>query len=180
MGLNGNSATYVAIGGVTTAIPALKNNVVDAAVMFGTGPDLAEVLKAGKIIVDFRKRGVGPDAIKALWGSTLTWAGYGPSIDKKPDVVKAFVAGNNEAIGWIKDPKNRNALYAIIKARMKLPGDAADPDAALKRIVDANADSVGVGIPKKSIEGWNKYLMALGQIAKPVPYDEMVWSTARP
>jgi NitT/TauT family transport system substrate-binding protein len=179
-GLSEASATFVAVGGVTTAVPALRNNVVDAAMMFGTGPDLAEVLNAGKIVLDLRKRDVGPDSLKALWGATLSWAGYGPSIDKKPEAVIAFVAANNEAIAWLKDPKNREATYAIVKARMTLPIDTADPDAALKRIVDVNANGVGAGLPKESIDGWNKYLISLKQIDKPMPYDELVWRSGRP
>lgn len=178
-GLSGASATFVAVGGVTTAVPALRNNVVDAAMMFGTGPDLAEVLNAGKIVVDLRKHEVGPDAVKRLWGATLSWAGYGPNIDKKPDAVTAFVAANNEAIAWIKDPNNREATYAIVKTRMTLPSDTADPDMALKRIVDVNANGVSVGVPKDAIEGWNKYLVSLKQIDKPIPYDELVWQSGR-
>lgn len=179
-GLSGSSATFVAVGGVATAIPALRNNVVDAAMMFGTGPDLAEVLGAGKIVLDLRKRGVGPDAVQALWGATLSWAGYGPNIEKNPDAAAAFIAANNEAIAWIRDDKNRNALYATIKKEMPLPSDTSDPDAALKRIVDVNAEGLGVGVPKESIEGWNGYLTFLKQIEKPIPYDELVWKTGRP
>jgi NitT/TauT family transport system substrate-binding protein len=179
-GLSGSSATFVSVGGVVTAIPALKNGVVDAAMMFGTGPDLAEVLGAGKIVLDLRKRGVGPAAVQALWGATLSWAGYGPNIDKNPDAAAAFVAANDEAIAWIQDDKNRNAVYATIKKHMPLPTDTSDPDAALKRIVDVNAEGLGAGIPKESIEGWNKYLIFLKQIEKPIPYDELVWKTGYP
>jgi NitT/TauT family transport system substrate-binding protein len=179
-GLSGSSGIFVAVGGVATAVPALKNNVVDAAMMFGTGPDLAEVLSAGKIILDLRKRGVGPDDVTALWGATLSWAGYGPNIEKNPQAVAAFIAANNEAIAWIQDSKNRGALYATIRKHMPLPSDTSDPDAALKRIVDVNAAGLGAGVPKESIEGWNKYLMSLKQIEKPIPYDELVWKTGQP
>jgi NitT/TauT family transport system substrate-binding protein len=178
-GLSGSSATFVAVGGVATAVPALKNSVVDAAMMFGTGPDLAEVLGAGKIILDLRKRGVGPDAVQALWGATLSWAGYGPNIEGNPEVVAAFIAANNEAIAWIQDSKNSNDLYATIKKQMPLPSGTSDPDAALKRIVDVNAAGLGAGVPKQSIEGWNNYLTFLKQIEKPIPYDDLVWKTGR-
>ena len=178
-GLSGTSATFVPVGGVTTAIPALRNGVVDAAMMFGTGPDLAEVLGAGKIVLDLRKRGVGPDPVKALWGATLSWAGYGPNIDKNPDAVTAFVTANNEAIEWIKNSDHREAIYAIVKKRMTLPSDTADPDAALKRIVDVNANGVSAGVPAGAIEGWNNYLISLKQIEKPIPYDDLVWKSGR-
>jgi ABC-type nitrate/sulfonate/bicarbonate transport system substrate-binding protein len=179
-GLNGSSATFVAVGGVNTAVPALKNNVVDAAMMFGTGPDLAEALGAGKIILDLRKRGVGPDAVQALWGATLSWAAYGPYIEKNSDAVAAFVAANNEAVVWIQDPLNRNAIYAIIQKHMPLPSDVASVDATLKRIVDVNAEGLGVGLPKESIEGWNKYLIFLKQIDQPIAYNELVWKSGLP
>jgi ABC-type nitrate/sulfonate/bicarbonate transport system substrate-binding protein len=179
-GLSGASATFVAVGGVTTAIPALKNNVVDAAMMFGTGPDLAEALGAGKIILDFRKRGVGPAVLQALWGATLSWAAYGPFIEKNQETVAAFTTANNEAIGWIMDRKNRSAVYAVIKKHMPLPTDVLNSDATLKRIVDINADELSPGVPRASIDGWNKYLMSLKQIAQPISYDELVWKSGRP
>ena len=178
-GLSTSSATFVAVGGVGTAVPALKNGVVDAAMMFGTGPNLAEALGAGKIILDLRKRGVGPAAVQALWGATLSWAAYGPFIEKNPDTVTAFTAANNEAIKWIEDAKNRDAVYAIIKKHMPLPSDLADADGTLRKIVDVNAGGLGVGIPRSSVDGWNNYLMSLKQIKQPIPYDQLVWKTGR-
>jgi NitT/TauT family transport system substrate-binding protein len=178
-GLSGSSATFVAVGGVATAVPALKNNVVDAAMMFGTGPNLAEALGAGKIILDLRKPQVGPPVLLALRGATLSWAAYGPFIEKNPEAVAAFTAANNEAISWILNPANRNEVYAAIKKQMPLPSDISNPDATLKRIVDVNADQLGAGIPKDSIEGWNKYLISLKQIPQPIPFDELVWRTGR-
>jgi ABC-type nitrate/sulfonate/bicarbonate transport system substrate-binding protein len=178
-GLSASSATFVAVGGVGTAVPALKNGVVDAAMMFGTGPNLAEALGAGKIILDLRKRGVGPAAVQALWGATLSWAAYGPFIEKNADTVAAFTAANNEAIKWIEDAKNRDSVYAIIKKHMPLPSDISDADGTLKKIVDVNADGLGVGLPKSSVDGWNSYLMSLKQIKQPIPYDQLVWKTGR-
>lgn len=178
-GLSGSSATFVSVGGVGTAVPALKNGVVDAAMMFGTGPDLAEALGAGKIILDLRKKGVGPQAVQALWGSTLSWAAYGPFIEKNAETVAAFTAANNEAVTWIQNPNNRNSVYEIIKKHMPLPTTLVNPDATLKKIVDVNAGGLGIGVPKSSVDGWNHYLMSLKQIEKPTPYDQLVWKTGQ-
>jgi ABC-type nitrate/sulfonate/bicarbonate transport system substrate-binding protein len=41
-GMDASAAAFIAVGGVTTVVPALKGRVVDAAMMFGTGPELAE------------------------------------------------------------------------------------------------------------------------------------------
>jgi ABC-type nitrate/sulfonate/bicarbonate transport system substrate-binding protein len=130
-------------------------------------------------VLDLRKRGVGPDAVQALWGATLSWAGYGRNIESNPQAAVSFIAANNDAIAWIQDSRNRSTLYATIKKHMPLPGDTSDPDSTLKRIVDVNAAGLGAGVPKESIEGWNKYLIFLKQIEKPIPYDELVWKTGR-
>jgi NitT/TauT family transport system substrate-binding protein len=177
--MGGSSATFVAVGGVNTAVPALKNGVVDAAMMFGTGPGLAEGLGAGKVVLDLRKRGVGPAQVQALWGATLSWAAFGPYIEKNPEAVAAFIAANNEAIVWAGDPKNRARVYEIIKQKMPISSDVADAEKTLKNIVDVNADGLGVGVPKSSIDGWNAYLVFLKQIDQPIPYDELVWKTGR-
>jgi NitT/TauT family transport system substrate-binding protein len=175
-----SSATFISVGGVTTAVPALKGRVVDAAMMFGTGPELAEALGAGKIVLDYRIKDIGPKSIQALWGSTLTWAAYGPYIDKNPDIIEAFTAANNEAIAWIRNPQNRDELYRIVDERMPLPDAVPDRKDALKRIIDMNGGLLGIGIPREAIEGWTDYLMSLNQIASAIGYDVLVWKTARP
>jgi NitT/TauT family transport system substrate-binding protein len=178
-GLSGSSATYVAVGGLATAVPAMEHNVVDAEMLGGAGPELTEAMGAGKIVLDYRVRGVGPKSVQALWGSTLGWHAYGPFVDKNPDAVEAFTAANNEAIAFIKDSANRNKTYAAIGKRMEMPAGVADPAATLKKIIDVNANLLGVGIPRDAIDGWNAYLMSLNQIPAPIPYDEIVWRTGR-
>lgn len=178
-GLSTDSATYVAVGGVTTAVPALRGGVVDAAMMFGTGPELAEALGVGKIILDYRK-GVGPAALKALRGATLSWAAYGPYIDKNPDAVEAFTKANNEAIAWILNSQNRNELYKIIGDRMPLPDTVPNRQETLRRIVDVHASLLAPHVPKSAFEGYNAYLLALKQLPAPLVYEEVIWKTARP
>lgn len=178
--MNPTSATFISVGGVNTAVPALKGRVVDAAMMFGTGPELAEALGAGKIVLDYRIKRVGPRPVQALWGSTLTWAAYGPYIDKNPDVVAAFTAANNEAITWALNPQNRDELYRIVDERMPLPDAVPNRKDTLKRIIDVNAGLLAVGIPQQAIDGWMDFLMSLNQITSRIGYDVLVWKTGRP
>jgi NitT/TauT family transport system substrate-binding protein len=179
-GMAPTSATFVAVGGVVTAVPALNGKVVDAAMMFGTGPELAQALGAGRIVVDYRKPGVGPKSLLALHGSTLTWGGYGPNIEKNPEMVTAFVKANNEAIAWIRNPRNRDELDRIVAKHMPLPDGVPNRDDTLKRIVDVNVELLAPGIPREAIDGWNRYLIALKHITKPIAYDDLVWTTGRP
>lgn len=178
--LSGSSATYVAVGGLATAIPALQHGVIDAEMLGGAGPELVEAMGVGKIVLDYRVKGVGPKSVQALWGATLGWHAYGAFIDKNPDAVASFAAANNEAITFIKDMKNRSKIYAMISKRMQMPSSVTDPTATLQRIVDVNANLLGIGIPRESIDGWNAYLVSLNQIPAPIPYDEIVWRTGRP
>jgi NitT/TauT family transport system substrate-binding protein len=179
-GLDPSSATYVAVGGVATALPALKNGVIDAAITGGIVPDLAEAMSAGKIILDLRKRGIGPASVQALWGATLSWASYTSYIVKNPSVVAAFATANNEAITWIQDRGNREELYRVVGKRLPLTNDPSKAETALKRIVDVHAGVLGVGIPRESISGWNRYLVSLKQIDQPILYDALVWKTGMP
>jgi ABC-type nitrate/sulfonate/bicarbonate transport system substrate-binding protein len=179
-GLSGTSATYVSVGGFTTAVPALEHGVVDAEMLGGAGPELVEALDVGDIVLDYRVRGVGPRAVQALWGATLGWHAYGPFIEKNPAIVEAFTSANNRAITWIQNPNNRNALYALLEKHMRLPSNVPSPEATLRRIVDVNADLLGIGIPPAAIQGWNTYLVSLKQIPSSIPYEEIVWRTGRP
>lgn len=177
--LSADSATYLAVGGTPTAIPALRGATVDAAMMFGTGPELAEALGVGTIVLDFRT-GIGPEPVRALRGATLSWSAYGPYIEKNGKVVAQFADANNEAIAWITDPKHRDEVYRIVGGKMPLPNTLPDAEATLKRIVDINIGLLSPDIPKSAVDGYNKYLGGLGQLKKPIPYDELVWKTARP
>src|SRR6185312_2760380 len=152
--LNPDSATYVAVGGVATAVPALRGATVDAAMMFGTGPELAEALGVGKIVLDLSK-GIGPEPLRALRGATLSWAAFGPYIDENPEAVAQFTAANNEAIGWILDSKNREEVYKIVGAKMPLPDTVPNAAETLKRIVDINASLLAPDIPKSAVDGYN-------------------------
>jgi NitT/TauT family transport system substrate-binding protein len=177
-GLSPTSATYVAVGGFNTTVPALKNNVVDVAEITAE-PELGVALGAGRIIVDLRERDVGPPVLQALWGATLSWAAYGPWIRDHPEAVADFTIANNDAIKWIQNPDNREKLYAIVKRHMPLPATMPDPEATLKAIVDANARGLDIGIPESSVDGWNNYIISLKEMDKPIPYDELVWKTGR-
>jgi NitT/TauT family transport system substrate-binding protein len=179
-GIAATNATYIAVGGAATAVPALSAGLVDAAITGGVFPELAEALGAGRIVLDFRKKGVGPDTVQALGGATLCWNAYGPYIDRNPEVVAAFTRANNEAIAWIQNPQNRSELYRVMGERLQLPSTLPNRDETLKRIVDVHAGLLGVGVPRESIEGWNRYVLSLKQIDKAIPYDELVWKTARP
>ena len=178
-GLSGDSATYVAVGGVATAVPALKGGTVDAAMMFGTGPEMAEALGVGKIVLDFRT-GVGPAPLRALRGATLSWAAFGPYIDKNPEAVAAFTDANNEAIAWIQKPENRAEVYKIVGARMPLPDTLPDREKTLKHIVDINASLLAPDVPRSSVDGYNNYIISLKQMTSPIPYEALVWKTAWP
>lgn len=178
-GMDPMSATYVAVGGVGTAVPALKAATVDGAMMFGTGPEIAEALGVGVIVLDLRKDGVGPKALKGLRGGMHGWNAHGPYIDKNPDVVAAFTKANNEAITWIQSAQNRDELYRIVGVRMPLDA-VPNREATLKRIVDINSEMLGIGTSKESVAGWNNLLMHLRQIATPIPYEDLVWKTGRP
>jgi hypothetical protein len=52
------------------------------------------------------------------------------------------------------------------------------PSDVMNLIVDVNTSGLSVGVPKESIEDWNRYLVSLRQLEQPVPYDDLVWTTA--
>ena len=113
-------------------------------------------------------------------GATLSWAAYGPYIDKNQDAVAAFTDANNEAIAWIQNPQNRSELYKIIGDRMPLPDTLPNRQETLKQIVDINAGLLAPNVPRSSADGYNNYLIFLKQVTTPFPYDEFIWKTARP
>ena len=75
------------------------------------------------------------------------------------------------------------------RVRRRIAAPRGDYGATLTAVVDlvhdieracASRGSVGVGIPRDSIDGWNRYVLSLKQIAAAIPYEELVWKTGRP
>ena len=165
-GIDPDSITYVATGGVGTTMAALESKQIDGWLGFEPGISIC-VYQLGlcDIIADFRT-GVGPaqivDSNPAVMITTQSY------LDDNQDVADRFVRAIGKAIDWMADPANTEALEDIVVEHL------APPAEVVERIVADNANTFGILFEQERYENTLGYLADVGIIEDVPPYSEAV------
>jgi NitT/TauT family transport system substrate-binding protein len=167
-GMKSSDATYLAVGLPSSARAALKNKSVDAYLALWPLPTIAEATGEGTIAVNMAK-GEGPSELKDL-GYSLWWASD-KTISGNPDLVKRFVRANEQAYCWYRDPKNFDALVAILQKNV--PSKDLN-DEQYRSMVRDIVPAYGVSVTEKSMKVWQDLLLEQRQLKKAFPYSELV------
>lgn len=142
-GLNPNDATWVAYGSVIAGVAALKNRTIDALESYSDGPEITAAITNGKIFGDFRNSATDmPPIIRKMKGAGLVWAAKETFIKANSDVVKRFVAANNEAVEWINNPAHFDEVVSLVGKKTPSPEGVEDPKGLLLARVRAYVPQV--------------------------------------
>jgi NitT/TauT family transport system substrate-binding protein len=115
-------ATYIPVGALQTAIAALSQKQIEAWAWIEPGVTITtKQLKIAKLAIKVKEEGP-----KLLDWDMQFWFGKRSMFDKNPELVKGFQAANREAINWMKDPANRDALIKIAMDAMRIDAQLAD------------------------------------------------------
>lgn len=179
-GIDPNQATWIAYGPPAAGIAGLQSGSLDAAKFFGDGMDIAVAATGGTIVGDPRDPNtkISPQ-IAALRGSSLLWASQAAFVKENPDVVRRFARANNEAIAWIKDPKNFDAVVKIVRERAPSPPGVVDPEGLLRERVKRYVPQVNSRAPMRALKAWSDWDVTMKRIPKPADIDSLLWETAR-
>ena len=131
-GLNPDDATYIATGLAGTTLAALASDEIDWAITFE--PGLSQGVLDGIGYTPFSLRsGDGPAELDwpslVLTTSRAVW-------DESPNAILHYRAAIVEAIEWIRDPANRDAVLAEMNSFLGVEGAVAEA------ILDNNVDSL--------------------------------------
>jgi NitT/TauT family transport system substrate-binding protein len=114
--------TYVNLGGGSSAaIAGLGNGSVDIAQVNPTGTQHILNAKSGKPLLYMPE---GPKAYKDYYGSG--WVAPTRFLEERPDKAKAFCEAVDEALEFIKDPKNREANVSMLVKDTGVSGPVAE------------------------------------------------------
>jgi len=175
-----SQAHWVAYGPPAAGIAGLQNGSLAAAEFFGDGMDIAAAVTGGTIIVDPRDPDAKiPPQIAAMRGASLLWACTTAFINKNPDVVRRFSKANNDAIDWIKDPKNFDQVVRIVRERAPNPPGVPDSEKLLLERVKRYVVQEDKHASMKALKAWNDWDVAMKRIPKPADIDGLLWETAR-
>jgi NitT/TauT family transport system substrate-binding protein len=144
-GLNPDKdVTFVAVGIVATALPALQSGQIDVWSGFEPGTTIAlSQLKIANVVVDMRK-GDGPKELVNY--SSEAFVATDKYIKENGDALKRFMAAIADTEAWMVDASNRTELEGLVAKNVKI-------DAALiPQLLDDNLGTFGVAVPRENIE----------------------------
>ena len=179
-GIDPAQANWIAYGPPAAGIAGLVNGSLDAAMFFGDGMDIAVAATGGTIVVDNRdpKTATSPQ-IAALRGASLMWVVQTAYAKANPDVVRRFARANNEAVEWIKNPANFDAVLKIVRTRAPSPDSVPDPEGLLRERTKRYIPQENAHASMRALKAWSDWDVSVKRIPKPADVDSLLWETAR-
>jgi hypothetical protein len=99
-----------------------------------------------------------PGTIQSLvsWAGIEEWAASTNLIDRKPEIVRQFIQANNEAVNWVRDPKNRQPVIDIVRRRLPAPEGLQNPDKLLNERVERYVPQLTTKASRRALEAWSR------------------------
>lgn len=176
-GMTASDVTFVAVGGQSTALVALRSRQVDAVMTWEPAGLICVQEKSCQIAVDLRKD-EGPKLLTALKGAENAGAMRADFIKKNPETAKAMLAVFKEADEWIHDPKNFNALLDILKNIMKIPNQQNLEQIQLDYLKGTILPGLSVKLDRKAVQANADYLFETKQAAVRFDTSKIIWDEA--
>lgn len=167
-GMPKDAATYIAVGLPASARPTMKNKSVDTYTSLWPLPSIAEATGEGTIVVNFIK-GEGPAGLKDL--AYNGWWSTDKTISENGELVRRFIRANEQAFCWYRDPRNFDAVVAILQKHVPV---ADLNDEQYRRMVRETLPAYGVSIDDASIRTWQTILVDQKQLPKALTRAELV------
>lgn len=179
-GIDYNDVTWIAYGPPAAAIAGLQNAALDGAMFFGDGMDIAAAATGGTIAVDLRDPNQKTfPVMEAMRGAALMWAAQSAWVKANPDIVRRFAKANNEAVAWIKDPKNLDGVLRIVREKAPSPAGVGDPEALLRLRVKNYIPQENANGSMRALKAWSEWDVMMKRIPKPADIDNLLWETAK-
>ena len=170
-GLAPDSVAYVAVGGTTGQVPALRSARVDFVVVPMEGAAVLKAMDLGTSVVDFQK-GEGPQSFQRLTDCYDGFFGKRSWIVGHEDTLKRFIAANKEAEAWARNPANLTALSKLMLQKAPKAG-VPDPMALAENYL--KTAPYQTRYDEKCVSGWNDMLLKNKLIQKPIDPAKLVW-----
>ncbi|TAN12955.1 MAG: ABC transporter substrate-binding protein [Burkholderiaceae bacterium] len=172
-GVKADDVTFVAVGGPTTAIPALVHKQIDFAASFEPGATMCEVTKQCKVAwrADANRQPAEIYAANLAGDGLYLTQEYA---DAHPDVVAALIKAAHEANKFINDPANFEEVVKISESFFKFSGPDGDEltRALLRRQIKTGGHNEHVD--RAAVKATVEYMIETGEIGKAINVSELV------
>lgn len=165
-GLNSDKVAFIGVGAPASAYAALMAKQVDAILSWDPIPALCEATGSCNVAVDMRK-GHGPESVKAMNKGFVVWQAQRKYAEQNEDVIKRFLAAQNDAFVWLNDPANKEELNALVAKYFKL-GDVPNREKVIELVVKETVDSYSDVLDPSVVDGFNNFLVSNELIPKPL------------
>ncbi len=176
-GMKPEDVTFVAVGGPTTAIPALVHQQIDFAATFEPGATICEVTKQCKVVwrADTDRQPAEMFASNGAGAGLFLTQDY---IDAHPDVVQALIKAAREANKFINDPANFEEVVKISESFFQFQGPDGDKltRALLQRQIKTGGHNEHVS--RTALKSTIDYMVKTGQADRAIDVSELVDSRA--
>lgn len=145
-GLNPDDATWIAVGGVGTAIPALQNKVIDAYLAFEPFQTITvSQTKAARIALDLRTGQAGSGFADFPYNFYIA---RGEDLKSRPELMRRLVNAFTEAHAYMQNPAN---LESVVEGgakyiKMERP--------LLRQMVIDNLGTFGASVSDAAMQKW--------------------------
>ncbi len=175
-GLDADDVEFVATGTAATTMAAWRAGGVDVQITFAPVPELLETLGVAHTLMLLADDGPASLQFRGLYGG---WVTTGDFIANRKPQADAFIAAMMEAIDWIRDPANAEAMLEIATRYAPVSGlSAAENRAVMQRMIEQYRRHWGYQISPQAIELWNQYALRFELATAPIAFDDIVYSGA--
>lgn len=166
---------FIGVGAPSSAYAALVANQVDAILSWDPIPAICNATETCVVAVDMRK-GEGPDEVKAMNNGFLVWQARREYVEKNGPVIDKFMAAQQEAFNWLKDPENLEKIMALASTRFKL-GDIPNRDAVNQQVVEEMIEQYDVTLNPEVVDGFNQFLLKSKLIVEPIDKTNLIYDS---
>ena len=148
-GANPDDATWIAVGGVGTAIPALQNKVIDAYLAFEPFQTVTvSQTKSARIIVDLRKG----DAVSGFADFPYNfYIARADDLRSRPELMRRLVDAFRDAHAYVQDVANFNSVVEGASRYIKMDR------ALLRQMIADNLGTFGPAVSAAAIGKWIEF-----------------------
>ena len=158
-GINPDDVTFRSTGGVAGWIPAMRAKRVD--VMLASEPTISRLLAEdlGTVLIDLHSRETTEKVFKGVF-PTVAIVARKAYVEKNPDLVKAFVTANIDALKWIRSHSSAQ-VAAVLPENLKATEGV---EKVLERVMPAVSEDGKV--PASAVTLTVDLMKDLGELSK--------------
>lgn len=172
-GLSSDDMIFIGVGAPASAYASLMAKQVDAILSWDPIPAICNETKNCTIAVDMR-HGEGPDTVKAMNNGFVVWQARREYVKENGEIIDKFMAAQNEAFEWLKNPDNLDEAKKMAAKNFKL-GDVPNREQVEEQVVVDMINQYDTTLEVDVTDGFNAFLLENELISEAVDKTDLFY-----